>query len=69
MTHDEMTAFLRGGDSFVLDEGDDAEIADRLDRYRDALERAREDINWLLSVQDEIPGARIGSQYLDEALK
>ena len=39
MTHDEMTAALRGADSFVLDEGDDAEIADRLDRYWRLLRR------------------------------
>jgi len=39
MTHDEMTELLRGDDSFVLSQEDDAEIADRLDRYRDIIRR------------------------------
>jgi hypothetical protein len=37
MTHDEMTAALRGPDR--LDAEDHYEVADRLDRYREALVR------------------------------
>jgi hypothetical protein len=65
MTHDQLTNWARRAAADPLER----EMADRLDRYREALERARGDINWLLSVQGEIPGARIGSQYLDKALK
>lgn len=39
MTHDEMTAALRGEDWPVFDPEDHHEIADRLDRYRDLIKR------------------------------
>ena len=71
MTHEDLTAKLRDPRQTMSIDAQTTmlDAADRLDRYRDAMERARHDINWLLSVQEEIPGARIGSQYLDEALK
>jgi hypothetical protein len=41
MTHDEMIAALRGSDWPIFDPEDHHAIADRLDRYRELLLRAR----------------------------
>jgi hypothetical protein len=69
MTHDEMTTFLRGDDSFVLDECDDAEIADRLDRYRNALIEARNDIMESNEGVVLVGMSPVDVSYIDEALK
>ena len=45
MTHDEMTAALRGEDWPVFDPEDHHEIADRLDRYRSLLSKCTAHLN------------------------
>jgi hypothetical protein len=73
MTHEEMTEFLTGGDSFILDEGDDAEIADRLDRYRSALIEAKRQMDEMAEVlwgiRPDVPRGTLTTDFIDEALK
>jgi len=70
MTHDEMTAALRGPDWPFFDPEDHREIADRLDRYRTALEHAKAEMESAnrVALNTGRP-IQFSVRWLDEAVK
>jgi len=72
MTHDETTAALRGYDWPIFDTDDHHEIADRLDRYRDALIESKRKMDKMAHALWGSPGSGegwLGTKFIDEALK